>query len=208
MRVLIVDDHPATRQGLRAALGTAPDVDRIAEASSGEEAVRAVEEVRPDVVLMDVRMPGMGGIEATARICREHPRTKVILFTIDESRASVMEAFRAGASGYLLKDVTADEIVKAARLTMEGKTVIHPVLTRALIDELGQEARPTESPLSRREIEVLQKVASGFSTKEAARDLGISTHTVKTHLERAFDKLGVSHRAEAVAVALRQGLVQ
>jgi DNA-binding NarL/FixJ family response regulator len=208
MRVMIVDDHPVTRDGLRAALGTAEDVEVVGEASSGEEAVKVVNEVEPDVVFMDVRMPGMNGIEATRAIRQGNPDTRVILFTVDESRASIAEAIQAGVSGYLLKDVGVDELVSAARLALEGKAVIHPTLTQAFIEEVRLVDRKPEAPLSRREIEILQRVAYGATTKEVADKLGISPHTVKTHLERIFEKLGANDRAQAVAIAIRQGLVE
>jgi DNA-binding NarL/FixJ family response regulator len=208
MRVMIVDDHPVTRDGLRAALGTAEDVEVVGEASSGEEAVKVVNEVGPDVVFMDVRMPGMNGIEATRAIRQGNPDTRVILFTVDESRASIAEAIQAGVSGYLLKDVGVDELVNAARLALEGKAVIHPALTQAFIEEVRLVDRKPEAPLSRREIEILQRVAYGATTKEVADKLGISPHTVKTHLERIFEKLGANDRAQAVAIAIRQGLVE
>lgn len=208
MRVMIVDDHPVTRDGLRAALGTAEDVEVVGEASSGEEAVKVVNEVEPDVVFMDVRMPGMNGIEATKAIRQGNPDTRVILFTVDESRASIAEAIQAGVSGYLLKDVGVDELVNAARLALEGKAVIHPTLTQAFIEEVRLVDRKPEAPLSRREIEILQRVAYGATTKEVADKLGISPHTVKTHLERIFEKLGANDRAQAVAIAIRQGLVE
>jgi DNA-binding NarL/FixJ family response regulator len=207
MRVLIVDDHPVTRDGLRTALGMAEDIEVAGEASSGEEAVNVVEEVRPDVVFMDVRMPGMNGIQATRMIRERHPETKVVLFTIDESRASVAEAIQAGVSGYLLKDASVGELINAARQAMQGKAVIHPSLTQAFIEEVQLVDRPPEAPLSPREIEILQKIAYGSTTKEVADQLGISFHTVKTHLERIFEKLGANDRAQAVAIAIRQGLV-
>jgi DNA-binding NarL/FixJ family response regulator len=208
MRVLIVDDHPVTRDGLRAALTTAADVEIAGEAASGEEAIETVETSKPDVVFMDVRMPRMNGIEATKQIKERYPDTKVILFTVDESRASISEAIKAGVSGYLLKDVGADELVNAARLALEGKAVIHPTLTQAFIEEVRLADRRPEAPLSRREIEILQKVAYGSTTKEVADVLGISPHTVKTHLERIFEKLGANDRAQAVAIAIRKGLVE
>ena len=208
MRVMIVDDHPVTRDGLRAALGTAEDVEIVGEAASGEEAVKVVKEVEPEVVFMDVRMPGMNGIEATRAIRQGNPDTRVILFTVDESRASIAEAIQAGVSGYLLKDVGVDELVNAARLALEGKAVIHPTLTQAFIEEVRLVDRKPEAPLSRREIEILQRVAYGATTKEVADKLGISPHTVKTHLERIFEKLGANDRAQAVAIAIRQGLVE
>jgi DNA-binding NarL/FixJ family response regulator len=207
MRVLIVDDHPVTRDGLRSALSTSDEVKIVGEASTGEEAIQAVKELAPEVVFMDVRMPGMGGLEATREIRQISPDTKVILFTVEESRAAIADAIRAGVSGYLLKDVSAKELIDAARLALEGKAVIHPTLTRAFIEEVQYVDHRPDTPLSRRESEILQKVAYGASTKEVAHDLGISPHTVKTHLERIFEKLGANDRAQAVAIALRKGLV-
>jgi two-component system, NarL family, response regulator DegU len=207
MRVMIVDDHPVTRDGLRSALMSSGEVEIAGEAASGEQAVQAVKEVAPEVIFMDVRLPGISGIEATRQIMAIAPETKVILFTVEESRAALADAMRAGVSGYLLKDVSADELVQAAKLAMEGKAVIHPTLTRAFIEEAQYVDHRTDTPLSRRESQILQKVAYGATTKEVAHDLGISPHTVKTHLERIFEKLGANDRAQAVAIALRKGLV-
>ena len=209
IRALIVDDHPVTRDGLRTALELSDEVSIVGEASTGEEAVDRVEQLTPDVVFMDVRMPGIGGIEATRKIRQVSPDTRVILFTVDESRNAISEAIQAGVSGYLLKDASAEELVDAAKHAIEGKAVIHPQLTRAFIEEVQlAEKRPDVAPLSRRETEILQKVAYGATTKEVARDLDISPHTVKTHLERIFEKLGANDRAQAVAIAIRSGLVE
>jgi DNA-binding NarL/FixJ family response regulator len=207
VRVLIVDDHPVTRDGLRTALSGARDLEVIGEASTGDEAVEAARDLQPDLVFMDVRMPGLSGIEATRAIRRVHPQAKVILFTVDESRAAISEAIRAGVSGSLLKDVSSEDLVRAARMALDGKAVIHPALTKAFLDEVRFMPRDEGSPLSPREVQILQHIASGSSTKEVARDLGISSHTVKTHLERIFDKLGANDRAQAVAIALRAGFV-
>src|SRR5438093_5446013 len=211
IRALIVADHPVTREGLRTALELSEDaVVVVGEAGSGEEAIEQARELAPDVVFMDVRMPGMDGIEATRRIREASPETKVILITIDESRGAISEAIQAGVSGYLLKDASADALVDAAQKAVEGGAVIHPQLTRTFIDEvrMGEGDAVTTAPLSKREREILQKVANGATTKEVAHDLGISPHTVKTHLERIFEKLGANDRAQAVAIAIRTGLVQ
>ena len=208
MRILIVDDHPVTRDGLRAALATSEDIEVVGEASTGEEALELLPETRPDVVFMDVRMPGMGGIEATKAVHATSPDTKVILFTIDESRVSISDAIQAGVSGYLLKDSSADELVNAARMAMDGKAVLHPKLTKAFIEEAQMvDKDSSQAPLSKRETEILQKVAYGATTKSVADELGISPHTVKTHLERIFEKLGANDRAQAVAIAIRKGIV-
>ena len=208
MRVVIVDDHPITRQGLRAAFAVSDDVDVVGEAANGEQAVVLVDELLPDVVFMDIRMPGMNGLEATKIIRAQHPDTKVIMFSVDESRASVSEAIRAGVAGYLLKDVGADELERAARLAMEGKAVIHPNLTRVFLEEARLAPRDAPAPLSDREVEVLQRVAYGASTREVAEELGISTHTVKTHMDRIFEKLEANDRAQAVAIAVRGGIIE
>ena len=210
IRALIVDDHPVTREGLRTALELSEDqVVVVGEAASGEEAVERARELSPDVVFMDVRMPGMDGIEATRRIREAAPGTKVILITIDESRGAISEAIQAGVSGYLLKDASADTLVDAAKNAIEGNAVIHPHLTKTFIEEVRL-VEPTEggpTPLSKREREILQKVADGSTTRQVANELGISPHTVKTHLERIFEKLGANDRAQAVAMAIRQGIV-
>ena len=208
MRVLIVDDHPITRDGLRSVLGAADDIEVVGEATNGEEAVAQAAELEPDVIFMDIRMPKMNGLEATRQIREARPDTKVILFTVEESRVGIAEAIQAGVSGYLLKDVSADELIKAARLAAEGKAVIHPALTQTFLEEAQSSGgRRHEEPLSPRETQILQMIAYGATTKEVASKLTISPHTVKTHLERIFEKLRANDRAEAVAIALRRGLV-
>jgi DNA-binding NarL/FixJ family response regulator len=210
IRALIVDDHPVTREGLRTALELSQDeVVVVGEAATGEEAIDRARELTPDVVFMDVRMPGMDGIEATRRIRQAAPETKVILITIDESRGAISDAIQAGVSGYLLKDASPDALVDAARNAVEGNAVIHPQLTKTFIEEvhLAEPDGPRSTPLSRREREILQKVADGSTTKQVASELGISPHTVKTHLERIFEKLGANDRAQAVAIAIRTGVV-
>ena len=209
IRALIVDDHPVTREGLRTALEFSDEtVVVVGEAASGEEASSGPRELTPDVVFMDVRMPGMDGIEATRRIREASPETKVILITVDESRGAISEAIQAGVSGYLLKDASPDALVDAARNAVEGNAVIHPSSRRRSSRRpAGSGDEPPPTPLSKREREILQKVADGATTRQVANDLGISPHTVKTHLERIFEKLGANDRAQAVAIAIRTGIV-
>jgi DNA-binding NarL/FixJ family response regulator len=208
VRILIVDDHPMTREGLRQALATAEEIEVVGEAVDGEEAVAQATKLKPDVIFMDIRMPKMNGLEATRKIRETQPDVKVILFTVEDSRVTINEAIQAGVNGYLLKDVSSEELVKAARLAMEGKAIIHPALTQAFIEEAQSAGRRHEEPLSPRETQILQMVAYGSTTKEVASKLTISPHTVKTHLERIFEKLRANDRAEAVAIALRRGLVE
>ncbi len=209
MRVLIVDDHPVTRNGLRAALAEAAGLEIVGEAASGDEAVAEARRLGPDLVLMDAQMPGMNGLEAARTIRGERPDTRVVLLAVEESEAGVAEAMQAGVSGYLVKDVSPSELLEALRQTVAGRTVVHPSLTRALIEQVQLPgSRPPTAALSAREAEILQKIAYGASTKQVARALGISPHTVKTHLERIFEKLGANDRAQAVAIAFRLGLVR
>lgn len=206
-RILIVDDHPMTREGLRAAFDDAPDIEVVGEAASGEAAIALAEEVAPDVVFMDVRMPGMSGIEATEKLLERRPDTNVVILTFEESGAGLEDAFRKGAKGFLLKDLPAEELVGAARLAARGSAVIHPTLVRSFVGNLEPPEGPSRPPLSHREMEILQLVAYGNTSKAVGTALGISTHTVKTHMERIFEKLQASARAHAVAIAIRNGLV-
>jgi DNA-binding NarL/FixJ family response regulator len=210
VRVLIADDHPLTRDGIRAALSDDSGIDVVAEATNGEEAVKLAGDVHPDVILMDVRMPGLGGIAATREITRTVPGTRVLTLTVEETQARVGDAIQAGAAGYLLKDVDAAALARAVRLAAEGCAVIHPDLTKQFVDEMRSlsSGERTTTALSGREVEVLQMIAYGSTNKEVADALSISPQTVKTYLERIFTKLGVSDRTRAVAVALKLGILE
>jgi len=211
VRVLVADDHPLTRDGIKAALATDDRLTVVAEASDGEEAVRLAAAHAPDVVLMDVRMPRLGGIPATREITRSQPGTRVLILSVEDAQGRVGEAMQAGASGYLLKDVDAPTLARSVRLAAEGCAVIHPSLTRYFVEEIRQLAAAGRAPaanLSGREVEVLQMIAYGSTNKEVADALKISPQTVKTYLERIFTKLGVSDRTRAVAVALKHGILQ
>jgi DNA-binding NarL/FixJ family response regulator len=210
VRILVADDHPLTRDGIKAALAMDGDFEVVGEAGDGQEAVHLAEQIRPDVVLMDVRMPVLGGIRATQTITRTVPNTRVVMLTVEETQARVGEAIQAGAAGYLLKDIDARELARAVHLAAEGSAVIHPNLTRQFIEEIRQLTRGEQSvsTLSGREVEVLQMIAYGSTNREVAAALRISPQTVKTYLERIFTKLGVSDRTRAVAVALKHGIVE
>jgi len=210
VRILVADDHPLTRDGIRAALSLDTGLEVIAEAGDGQEAVELVKSLHPDVVIMDVRMPRLGGILATKEITSAAPDTRVIILTVEETQARVGEAIQAGAAGYLLKDVDARELSRAVHLAAAGSAVIHPSLTRQFLDEIRQLTRGEQNvaSLSAREIEVLQMIAYGSTNREVAHALRISPQTVKTYLERIFTKLGVSDRTRAVAVALKHGIVE
>jgi DNA-binding NarL/FixJ family response regulator len=210
VRILIADDHPLTRDGIRSALAGDETLEVVAEATNGEEAVKLAEQSQPDVILMDMRMPGLSGIQATREITRAHPGIRVLILTVEDAQARVGDAIQAGAAGYLLKDVDAPALARAVRLAADGCAVIHPDLTRQFVDELRQlsSGERTATTLSNREVEVLQMIAYGATNREVAEKLQISPQTVKTYLERIFTKLGVSDRTRAVAVALKLGILE
>ncbi|WP_447002994.1 response regulator [Saccharothrix isguenensis] len=202
IRVVIVDDHPVVRDGLRGMLAGAGDVEVVGEAADGAEAVAVVRAVAPDVVLMDLRMPGVDGVTAIERL-RDFP-TRVLVLTTYDTDSDVLPAIKAGATGYLLKDTPRDELFRAVRSAAEGEAVLSPSVATRLV---GQVRTPTAEPLSDREVEVLGLIARGCTNREAAAKLFISEATVKTHLVHAYAKLGVKDRAAAVAVAYERGLL-
>lgn len=204
-RVLVVDDHPVVRDGLRAILATQPDLEVVGEAADGDEAVAAASRLRPDVVLMDLRMPGLDGAGATARITVELPDTNVLVLTTYDTDADILRAVEAGATGYLLKDTPREELFAAVRAAARGETVLAPSVAARLVRRV-RGAEPTT--LSKREIEVLRLVADGATNAEAARTLSIGEATIKTHLVHAFTKLGVDDRTAAVTVARQRGELQ
>jgi DNA-binding NarL/FixJ family response regulator len=204
LRVLIVDDHPVVRAGLTGMLAAEPDLDVVAEAADGAEAVRLALELAPDVVLMDLRMAGVDGVEATARLAAAAPAVKVLILTTYDTDADIVRAVEAGATGYLLKDTPRGELAEAVRLAARGETVLAPVVAAKLVSRLRQPAAP---PLTPREREVLALVARGLANAEIGRRLFISEATVKTHLVRVFGKLGVDDRTAAVTKAMAQGLL-
>ncbi|MET9629656.1 response regulator transcription factor [Lentzea sp. NPDC006480] len=202
IRLVIVDDHPVVRDGLRGMLASA-DFEVVGEAASGDEAVAVVTALSPDVVLMDLRMPGSDGLSAIERL-RTHPCRVLVLTTYDTDR-DVLPAIKAGATGYLLKDTPRDELHRAIRSAHAGEAVLSPAVATRL---LGQVREPAEEPLSARELDVLALVARGSTNRAVAAALFISEATVKTHLLHVYAKLGVSDRAAAVAVAYERGLLK
>lgn len=198
---MIVDDHPVVRDGLRGMFDRVADIEVVAEASDGFEALAMARRARPDVVLMDLRMPRLDGVGAIERLHADHPEIRVIVLTTYDTDADVMRAMAAGVAGYLLKDAPREELHRAVRTAAAGGAVLAPSVASAIIGR-----PPTQEP-SPRELEVLRLVARGAANKEIARTLLISETTVKTHLKHAFAKLGVDSRAAAVVVALERGLL-
>jgi NarL family two-component system response regulator LiaR len=210
IRVLIADDHAVVRQGLRTFLELQEDIEVVADACDGEEAVAAALDDRPDVVLMDLVMPGVDGIEATRRILRERPGTRVIALTSFLDDDKVLPAVRAGAAGYLLKDVEPGELVRAIHTVNDGGALLHPAVTARLMRELAEDEPDAESDgnLTAREREVLALVARGLPNKLIARELGIAEKTVKAHVSSILAKLGVTDRTQAALLAVRRGWVE
>jgi len=201
IRVLVADDHPVVRAGLGAVIAEQDDLELLAEAENGANAVDLFREHRPDVTLMDLRMPVMDGVEAIRAITTEFPDARILALTTYEGDADIRRALEAGASGYLLKDMLLTEVLTAVRAVWRGERVI-PIAVAARLAEF-----PERSDLTEREAEVLQLVARGLSNKEVARAIGRTDETVKIHLKNAFAKLDVADRTEAVTVALTRGLI-
>jgi len=205
LRILIVDDHPVVRAGLAGLLSTQEGFEVVGEAASGLEALELAEALRPNVVLMDLRMPGMDGTAATRSIRRRFPEVQVLVLTTYDTDAEIVRAIEAGAIGYLLKDVPREELYKAIYASAHGESVLSPPVAARL---LGRMRAPSDESLSTRELEVLSLVAKGLSNKEIARELRISEATVKTHLLHTFGKLGVDDRTAAVTAALERGILR
>ncbi len=204
IRLVLADDHMVVREGLRGMLAAEPDLDVVGEAGSGPEAVALVGVRAPDVVLMDLRMPGGDGVAATAAITAAHPGTHVVVLTTFDTDADILRAVEAGAAGYLLKDCSRAELVSAIRAAARGETVLTPSVAARLVERMR---RPVTDGLSPREVQVLALVAVGRTNAEIGRELHITEATVKTHLLRTFAKLEVSDRTVAVTVARNRGLL-
>lgn len=203
--VLLADDQRVVREGLGTLLGLLPDIEVVATASDGEEAVELVERLRPDVVLMDVRMPRCDGVEATRRLRDRSSQTRVIVLTTFADDRSVLDALRAGARGFLTKDAGAEEIERAIAAVVRGEAAIDPAVQHHLVDAVAATAELPDG-LTPREAEVLALIADGLSNGEIARRLVVSEATIKSHVNHLFAKIGARDRAQAVAYAYRQGL--
>ncbi len=210
IRVLIVDDHPIVRQGLATVLAQQEDIAVVGQAANGVEAVDQARELLPDIILMDLQMPEMDGVEAITKILADELDTHIIILTTFATDDYIFRGIEAGARGYLLKDSPPDEVVKAIRTVHRGDSLIEPRVASRLLDRLGQLSHPPppESVLSKREIEVLQIMSTGAANKEIASQLVIGQSTVKTHIVRIFSKLGVNGRTEAVSEAVKKGIIQ
>ncbi|GIJ75722.1 DNA-binding response regulator, NarL/FixJ family, contains REC and HTH domains [Micromonospora phaseoli] len=206
VRLLIVDDHPVVRDGLRGMFTGDPGFEVVGEAADGAEALALTATLHPDVVLMDLRMPGMDGVTAIGRLVRSGSPAKVLVLTTYDTDADVLPAIEAGATGYLLKDAPREDLVRAVRSAARGESVLSPSVAGRLMGRL-RDPGPAEEPLSQRELEVLTLVARGSSNRETAARLFISEATVKTHLLHVYAKLGVNDRAAAVAAAYDRGLL-
>ncbi|MFG2576107.1 response regulator [Streptomyces sp. NPDC048481] len=205
--LLIVDDHPVVRDGLRGMFESAPGFRVVGEAANGVEALSAAATADPDVILMDLRMPGGAGVDAIRELGRRGSRAKILVLTTYDTDSDTIPAIEAGATGYLLKDAPRDELFTAVRAAAQGRTVLSPAVATRLVTAVRAPRMPAAEPLSAREREVLALVARGTSNREIARELFISEATVKTHLTHLYAKLGVNDRAAAVAAAYERGIL-
>jgi NarL family two-component system response regulator LiaR len=210
IRVLLVDDHAVVRKGLRALFDREPGIEVVGEAESGERAVELHERLRPDVALMDLEMPGVGGTEATPRRSEGHPEAWIVIQTSHAAEEDVFPALKAGAAGYLLKHSPPDEVLRAIRQAHAGETVLHPAIARMVLNDLRRPPRPTQrpttDPLSERELEVLRLIARGMSNQEIADALVVGEATVRSHVSAVLRKLQLASRTQAALYALREGL--
>ena len=214
IRVLIADDQALFRRGLHVVLGGEDGIEVVAEAENGEEAVERARELAPDVVLMDVRMPRLNGIEAARQIRAEVPTTKILMLTVSDEEDDLYEAIKAGANGYLLKEISVEEVADSIRAVMQGQSLLSPSMASKLLNEFNALVKRAEDKqqfagpvLTNREMEVLRLVAKGMSNREIATDLYISENTVKNHVRNILEKLHLHNRMEAVIYAVKERLL-
>lgn len=210
IRVLLADDHVLLRAGLRALLQTGSQLEVVGEAADGDEVVQKARQLNPDVVVMDLSMPGCGGIEATRMLTQAVPGVRVLILTLHEDSSLLQEALRAGASGYILKRALESELVNAIQAVNRGDMYVHPAMTRALFfDETAKSAAETDSldPLTPREVEVVQLLANGYTNRQIADLLAISVRTVESHRSNVMNKLDLHSRSDLVRYAARNGLL-
>jgi NarL family two-component system response regulator LiaR len=208
IRVFLADDHAIVRKGIAAVLEIVPDIEVVGEAENGRDAVCQVEQLRPDVILMDLVMPEMDGIEAISRIKDSQPKARILVLTTFAGEDKIFPAIKTGALGYHLKDSHPEELVQAIRQVYQGESSLHPVIARKVLEELSHpsESPPTPDPLTQREVEVLRLVAQGLENREIAERLVITEATVRTHLSNITSKLHVASRTQAALYALREGI--
>lgn len=208
IRLLLVDDHIFVRKGIRALLATEEGIDVIGEAGDGVEALRKIEELKPDVILLDLLMPKMGGIEVIERVMTDDPQARILVLTSFVADDKVFPAIKAGALGYLLKDTEPEELVQAIRQVFRGESSLSPVIARKVLQEISRpsERELSEDPLTDREVEILQHIAKGESNREIAEALVLSEATVRTHVSNILGKLHLASRTQAALYALRKGL--
>ena len=210
IKLLICDDHAVVRRGLRSLVGVKPEMDLVGEAVDGEEAVEMARKLKPDVIIMDLIMPRKDGVAAISEIKKKNPDAKILVLTSFSDDKNVFSAIKAGASGYLLKDSSPEELLQAINDVHQGKSSLHPVIAQKVIHEMHQpsDLPPTDEPLSEREVEVLRNVAQGMSNQEIAKALNIKEGTVRIHVGNILNKLQLANRTQAALYALREGLAE
>ena len=210
IKVLLVDDHPMVRDGLAANIETQSDMEVVGEAGDGLEAVRLAKLLRPNVIMMDLQMPKMGGVEAIQKILQEAPGSEVIILTAFDTDEHIFSGLEAGAKGYLLKGASRDDLFKAIRAASRGESLLEPAVASKLVERFTQLSKkgPADDTLSDRELEVLSLMAKGYRNKEIARDLVITEKTAKAHVSNILSKLGASDRTEAVTMGLKRRLIK
>src|SRR3990167_3762438 len=209
-KILIADDHPIVRHGIRNAIEAEIEFEVIAEANNGEEVIEKIQKYQPDILLLDLKMPQLGGLKVIPRVKKISPRTEIIVFTMYDDPPYIYESIRNGASGYLLKNISSEELIKALKAIREGKSYLQAEVTRSVLKKLVLEAKieKDHAMLTGKEIEILQLAADGYINKQIAAKLYISEETVKTHLKNISQKLGTSASTHAVATALRQNIIE